>query len=240
MMGSNHAVTDRASRLSKARKIEALIGGDLRGQSLLDLGCGSGYLSAYFQEAGADVTAADTRRETLETDVPFTALSSKRLPFPDAAFDMVVFNHVIEHVGDAEHQLRALDEIHRVLRPGGSLYLAVPSKWALIEPHFRIPLLGAMPRPLADRMVRILHGQPEYDCYPLDKGELYRMLSSRFARVEDVAVKAVEWVIEHEIEGLPRKLMRGVPRSMFGMLKFAFPTHIMLATKADMGTTGVR
>jgi SAM-dependent methyltransferase len=45
------------------------------------------------------------------------------LPYPDASFDVVLANHVLEHVAD---NARALAEIHRVLRPGGWAMLQVP------------------------------------------------------------------------------------------------------------------
>jgi predicted SAM-dependent methyltransferase len=45
------------------------------------------------------------------------------LPYPDASFDVVLANHVLEHVAD---DARALAEIHRVLRPGGWAMLQVP------------------------------------------------------------------------------------------------------------------
>lgn len=45
------------------------------------------------------------------------------IPFPEAAFDIVIANHVLEHVAD---DARALFEIHRVLRPGGVAILQTP------------------------------------------------------------------------------------------------------------------
>ena len=45
------------------------------------------------------------------------------LPFPDAAFQLVIVKHVLEHT---EKPREALREIARVLRPGGGLFLAVP------------------------------------------------------------------------------------------------------------------
>ena len=47
----------------------------------------------------------------------------RRLPFGDAAFDMVFASHVLEHIDDDR---RAIAEIHRVLRPGGHAVLPVP------------------------------------------------------------------------------------------------------------------
>jgi SAM-dependent methyltransferase len=50
-------------------------------------------------------------------------LDATALPYPDARFDLVLANHVLEHVED---DWRALAEIRRVLRPGGIAILQVP------------------------------------------------------------------------------------------------------------------
>lgn len=57
-------------------------------------------------------TAADVQRVDMEA-----------MPFADATFDLVIANHVLEHVDD---DLRALREIRRVLRPGGRAVLQTP------------------------------------------------------------------------------------------------------------------
>ncbi|BDX37359.1 hypothetical protein CYCD_07140 [Tenuifilaceae bacterium CYCD] len=45
------------------------------------------------------------------------------IPFPDSQFDVVICNHVLEHV-DSDH--KAMQEIHRVLKPNGFAILQVP------------------------------------------------------------------------------------------------------------------
>ena len=55
-----------------------------------------------------------------------------RLPFRDAAFDLVFSHSVIEHVTSAEGYLR---ECHRVLRPGGVLYLSTAPTLSLAGAH---------------------------------------------------------------------------------------------------------
>ena len=59
-----------------------------------------------------------------------------RLPFPDAAFGLVVNNQVMEHVEDLDRVLR---EIHRVLAPGGLLLSIFPSRDVFREGHIGIP-----------------------------------------------------------------------------------------------------
>ncbi|MDR2885844.1 MAG: methyltransferase domain-containing protein [Rikenellaceae bacterium] len=50
-------------------------------------------------------------------------MNVENIPFPDDSFDVVLCNHVLEHVGDDR---RAMGEIRRVLRPGGWAMLQVP------------------------------------------------------------------------------------------------------------------
>ena len=46
-----------------------------------------------------------------------------QIPFGENTFDVVLCNHVLEHVGD---DIKAMQEIHRVLKPGGFAILQVP------------------------------------------------------------------------------------------------------------------
>jgi SAM-dependent methyltransferase len=45
------------------------------------------------------------------------------LPYPDCEFDMIVCNHVLEHIPD---DAKAISEMHRILKPGGRAYVTVP------------------------------------------------------------------------------------------------------------------
>ena len=218
-----YANDNRHLRRLKAGKIEHLLGG-VEGLDLLDLGAGSGLLSEYFASKGANVTAADRDPDKFLAALPFVTIGD-RLPFAPESFDVVVFNHVIEHVGDRPQQSAMLEQIATILRPGGRLYLAAPTKWALIEPHFRIPLLGAMPRRLADWVVRLSGKGKWYDCYPLPRADLHTMIAQRFARVEDVSTAAFKWMCRHE-----NPTLRMVPP-----IPALFPTAIFIASKGPAG-----
>jgi ubiquinone/menaquinone biosynthesis C-methylase UbiE len=84
------------------------------------------------------------------------AAMGEKLPFADASFDLVTTFQTLEHVVDVE---QCVDEMLRVLRPGGVLYLRAPDYHCLFEPHYRLPFLPKMNRALAHRYLRYL-GRP--------------------------------------------------------------------------------
>ncbi len=67
-----------------------------------------------------DYTASDYDLSAHEGDIQ---IDLQAIALPDASIDILLTPHVLEHVPDTD---RALAEIHRVLRPGGRMYLQVP------------------------------------------------------------------------------------------------------------------
>src|SRR5690554_3605458 len=94
---------------------------------LLEVGCGSGGIAHYFashQEQCYEVTAVDVYdNRQVKEGFSFHLVKGVELPFANASFDLVITNHVIEHVGDSAAQQQHLTEIERVLKPGGLAYL---------------------------------------------------------------------------------------------------------------------
>lgn len=87
---------------------------------LLNAGCGSRDLRPFLRGCGVTTaTGYDIRSD--DADVVIGPLES--MPFPDASFDSVLCNAVLEHVSDVEAAIR---ELTRVVRPGGHLVVAVP------------------------------------------------------------------------------------------------------------------
>ncbi len=96
-------------------------------KDVLEIGCGLGTDGASFARAGARYTAIDltdravelARRrfefENLEGNI--NVGDAENLPFDDASFDLVYSHGVLHHTPDTQ---RAINEAHRVLRPGGT------------------------------------------------------------------------------------------------------------------------
>jgi len=108
---------------------------------VLDWGCGWGQMTDLLSRRGIDVEAFDVNpavsgptRRALENFPPHTALISgdeRTLPYPDRSFDAVLSCGVLEHVVDPD---ASLDELGRVLRPRGHLYVyKLPNRYSYLE-----------------------------------------------------------------------------------------------------------
>ena len=113
----------------------------IKGKQVLEVGPGAGGHSALFARHGAVVTAIDiTPSRAKATAAKFRLLGAdaegcramqgdtEALPFADGSFDIVYSNGVLHHTADTE---KALDEVFRVLKPGGRavIMLYCKSSW---------------------------------------------------------------------------------------------------------------
>lgn len=115
--------------------------------SILDLGCGLGRHALYFTQKGFKVTAVDLSAEAIEYNKKFQKeqgvdylckrADMMKLPFADDAFDRVFSYHVISHQDTVGVQ-HVLQEIARVLKPGGKVFLTICAKehYAFHEENF--------------------------------------------------------------------------------------------------------
>jgi SAM-dependent methyltransferase len=126
------------------------------GDRVLDLGCGAGRHAFEAAKRGAQVVACDLDlAELKDVRALFGAMSESdeipatgggvavngdalRLPFPDATFDRIIASEVMEHIPDDAGAAR---ELARVLKPGGTIAITVPSWlpeqicWALSDEY---------------------------------------------------------------------------------------------------------
>jgi ubiquinone/menaquinone biosynthesis C-methylase UbiE len=100
--------------------------GEVRGQHLLDLGCGAGENSVYFASRGARCVASDYSPGMVDVALKLAAangvtvegrvINAMAIDFPDNTFDIVYASNLLHHIPDPQQTLR---EMHRVLKPGG-------------------------------------------------------------------------------------------------------------------------
>ncbi|MDQ2750924.1 MAG: class I SAM-dependent methyltransferase [Actinomycetota bacterium] len=162
---------DEQNRRTKARKILSVLHhylgrDDLAGLAALDIGCSAGFISDELAHDGAVTIGVDIDQPGLEAaqrsfgaQVRFVCASGDSLPLADDCLDVVVFNHIYEHVVDPDS---VLTEIHRVLKPKGVAYLGLGNKYQVMEPHHLLPFLSWLPQRAADKYVRMFGKADEY------------------------------------------------------------------------------
>lgn len=157
---------------------------------VLDAGCGEGVLVDEYADridiVGVDANyASDRVREGSVT----------ALPFPDASFDRALCLDVLEHL-TYEEQPRALAELHRVVKPGGELFVSVPN---LAHLQSRVQFL------LRGRLIRTASEAKHPGDRPVFE---YRRMAARagFVLVRREGIFPTLPVITHFIRQHPRAL----------------------------------
>jgi SAM-dependent methyltransferase len=168
--------------------------GDLTGVDAVELGCGTGYVSAWLLRRGARPVGVDVSREQLATarrlqdehglSFPLFEASAEHLPFPDASFDLAISEYGASIWADP---YLWVPEAARVLRPGGRLtFLVNGSIMMLCVPDDA----DALP---SDRLVRDYFGMHRFEWsdepsveFHLGYGDWIRLLRANGFEVEDL------------------------------------------------------
>jgi ubiquinone/menaquinone biosynthesis C-methylase UbiE len=115
---------------------ESISGENFSGVRALEIGCGRGGFSCWMARTWPEIrlTAADFSDAAVDMgrsfaksnglDIEWAVADIQKMPWPDASFDTVFSCETIEHVPDPR---AALNELARVLKPGGRLFLTVPN-----------------------------------------------------------------------------------------------------------------
>ncbi|MCL4532280.1 MAG: class I SAM-dependent methyltransferase [Actinobacteria bacterium] len=150
-------------RAGQARRLEMVRRyAPLRGQRILDVGCGIGTYVRQFRAYSPHVFGVDVEVDRLAKALaasPYLAAAeAEALPFSDGSFDLVFLHEVIEHVRDDR---ATIAEAARVVRPGGRVVIFAPNRFYPLETHGvyvrgryhfgNIPLVNYLPDPLRNR-----------------------------------------------------------------------------------------
>jgi SAM-dependent methyltransferase len=165
-----------------------------RGRDVLEIGVGLGADHQMFAAAGARLSGIDlTKRAVQHTSRRLEAFglrsdlrvaNAEALPFADASFDVVFSWGVLHHVPDTA---RAVDEVWRVLRTGGSARIMIYHAHSLVGYMLwiRYALLAGRPwRPLADIYARYLES-PGTKAFSMAEGKRL------FHRYSQVSIRTV-------------------------------------------------
>lgn len=236
---------DEAGRRAKAAKIVAVLEhwlgtGDLSGRTLLDVGSSTGFIADELHRAGARVIGLDidqpglaASRTRLSAEVLLLCAEGERLPLADDSVDLVVFNHIYEHVLDPAAVMR---ELARVLAPGGAMFLGFDNRRYPVEPHHRLVGLSWLPPRWGSRYLRAA-----------GRGDTYheRLRSPRSLRqlVAGLAVWDYTYTVLAEPErfaagDLVPRVLRRLPDAAWRAVGGLLPTYLWIATTHRTGRVG--
>ncbi len=212
---------------------------DLNSLSLLDVGSSTGIISHYLSSSVGQVVGVDIDEDAIafakqkfdRPNLDFQLGDGIGLDFPDNQFDVVICSQVYEHVPDAH---RLVTEIHRVLKPHGICYFAATNRVKLIESHYNLPLLSAIPRPLAHLYLRLMKKGPYYYEKHLSYWGLKNLV--KHFEVIDYTKRIVEQPSRYQAEYLipDQSIKQTVSKFLVGYAYFLFPGYIWLLRKSDI------
>lgn len=112
----------------------------LKDKKVLEIGCGVGIDGLEFVKAGADYTGIDASGQSVALAKKYFELSgydsrnliladAENLPFPNETFDFIYSWGVLHHTPDTQ---RAIEEIYRVLKPGGEICIMLYNRYSLV------------------------------------------------------------------------------------------------------------
>lgn len=117
-----------AVRFVAARRVRFMARRVPPGGRVLDIGCGRGTLLMRLATRGFEVHGLEVSPAAVEGADPRAqiriASDLAEAAYPGDYFDLIILWHVFEHLGDPSGTLR---EVHRILRPGGDVVIAVPN-----------------------------------------------------------------------------------------------------------------
>lgn len=173
----------------QARRLRSVanVASSLTGKQVLDIGSGMGGFLVAAKRNGINAVGIEpnddyctiTRLRAARYDLPPLVLQSvgEALPFPDASFDVVLAQDILEHVHDP---MRTLREIRRVLRPDGVALVTVINRFAWRDPHYHLRGLNWIPRRWAEAIV-VRVGRSKRGAHFRDNQRLSDMYYDTFA-----------------------------------------------------------
>lgn len=183
--------------------------GSLEGKSILDLGCGWGGVVLHAADKASKAVGIEPdmerlgiaralQKETGAAQVELLEGVGEKLPFADNTFDVIASYQVLEHVQDPA---KVMQEVSRVLKPGGVFHFSTPNYMAFYEPHYKIFWLPLMPKFLGRLYLRLRGRKPEFVNHInyVNPISIRRMLKESKLRFTDLHLQSASQKLERII-----------------------------------------
>jgi 2-polyprenyl-3-methyl-5-hydroxy-6-metoxy-1,4-benzoquinol methylase len=188
------------------------------GMKAIELGCGTGSLTAALHQRGVDIAACDVsevaiaRAKEKYPHLDWSVQSAEQLPWPDGRFDAVLSFDVLEHLFEPD---RHLSEVRRILKPGGYYLLETPNK-----------RVNAIYETMKTRSLAWRQYHPSLHC----AGQLKRRLSKHGFESQFIKMNTVNAFTLRKLENYPH-LRRWIGRLNFQRLPLWMQTNFYVVAR---------
>lgn len=221
----------------------------LRAYRVLDLGAGRGNFLIEAAREGIAVQGIEynpayveqARKLTYDSGFSIEILQGRgeALPYADSSFDFVNASEVIEHVQDP---VQVLQETYRVLVPGGSVYMSVPNRYGMKDPHYKLYVVNWLPRKWSGAYIAFLGRRKAYDDTSAGLQRLSDMHYFTYPAFKQVAERigfSVSDIRQMRIEREYAGLKKILARAAYPFLRFFyFDSFHLLLLKPKTSYTG--
>lgn len=235
MINDNHrrGFSVTVNRECKAKKIVNVIsefsGGISGNLLLLDIGTGNGGIAHHLGE-NFNVISVDIEDQRLVHDGYSFLVCNEKLPFMNEQFDIVISNHIIEHVSD--HRAH-LFEIARVLKSNGLVYLATPNRLWPWEVHYKVPIIHYLPPHLFKLALKLLKKYRE-DIHLFSWKGLSGLVSEKFVvHVYSDKICSSPSRYFMKVNPLCEKILQIIPPYIYTFLTLIHPTLVVVMQKKN-------
>lgn len=232
-------VYDFELRINKAKKTISILEdylGSLKSFNLLDIGCSSGIMTNIYSDYFYKVTGIDIDSKAIsfalqnnnKKNISFLICPIEENKFQGESFDVITCSHIYEHIPDDE---KLMEEIYRLLKPGGVCYFVAGNRFKIIEPHYSLPFLSFFPKNISNIYLRIFKKENYY----YENLKSYRNLVKLVKKfeIEDYTLKVIKnptffYNNDLILEGSFRYY---IFNSLAKLFYFAIPTYIWVLKK---------
>jgi len=241
-LGHNLKILDKKSRGIKTNKILSVIkdyanknNKNLKEFICLDIGCSAGLITSFISKnfkktigIDTDFNAIKSAKKLSNKKLNFINASALEIPFKDNFFDLVICNHIYEHVPDAQ---KMFNEIYRVLKNNGICYLSAGNKYNIMEGHYKLPFLSWLPQSLANLYLRITGCGKTYEEKHFSYFKIKRMLKK--FKLNDYTLNIIKNPEKYFLTDMinKRSFIPKLPLFIFKILYPLIPTYIFILSK---------
>jgi SAM-dependent methyltransferase len=204
---------------------------------VLEVGSSTGILTYYLADVFREVVGIDIDEEALDyarkhytkSNIQYLSGDALVSNFPDNSFDAVVCHHTYEHVADSR---KLVEEIWRIIKPGGLLYFGAPNRLMLKESHYDIYFLSWFPKGISSLVLKWT-GKGDYYYETMLTYWGVKKLLKRFTGIFDYTLSCIcepqRYYSEDVMKDYP--WMARLPKWAIRLLIHFAPDFVFLAVK---------